>query len=294
MTDETMVSASKYLFERSFAPEDIAAEEKAQAEKKAAPTYDEAQLQAACAQARTEGHQAGLAEARTEIEQIVANTLTSVEASIGDIMRRYDEDFQAIRRDAADMSVTIARKLAPALIARQPAMEVEALVNDCLADLREEPRIVVRASVMVVETLKPRIDDIAARSAFGGRVILLPDDDLQGADCRVEWADGGAERDSAALESQIQDAITRFVSGGLARGQPQAGPDADAELEPQPAADTETIQTDAGAELEPQPATETETIQTDAGAELEPQPAAETETIQTDADVQMDVPNETT
>jgi len=220
MADPTMTPASKYLFERSFAPDDIAAEEKARIAKATAPTFDEEQLEAAREQARAEGHQAGLAQARTEIEQMVANTLASVAASLTGLIGRYEQDFADVRRDAAEMSLAVARKLAPALIARQPSAEIEALVDECLTDLREEPRVVVRASELVVDALKPRIEEIATRGAFSHRVILLPDDGLQGADCRVEWADGGVERDLETLDRQIGEAVTRYVRAGATRATP--------------------------------------------------------------------------
>jgi flagellar assembly protein FliH len=222
MADDTMTSTAKYLFDRSFAPEDIAAEEKARVKQACAPTYSEEELEAAREQARSEGHQAGLAQARTEIEQIVANTLTSVDGSIASLIGRYEQDFADVRRDAAEMAVAVARKLAPALIARQPAAEVEALVTECLADLRDEPRVVVRASELVVDALKPRIENIAAGNAFPGRVILLPDDNLQGADCRVEWADGGVEREIEALDRRIDEAVSRFVRSGTVRSADEA------------------------------------------------------------------------
>lgn len=235
MAEESMTSASKYLFQRSFAPEDIAAEEKARAKKATAPTFDEGELEAAREQARAEGHQAGLAQARTEIEQIVANTLHSVETSINGLLGRYDQDIADVRRDAAEMAVTVARKLAPTLIARQPAAEVEALVTECLSDLRDEPRVVVRASQLVVDALKPRIESLAAASAFAGRVILLPDDGLQGADCRVEWADGGVERSIETLDRQIDDAVSRYVRSNSGQGAAaHSASSAAAETAPQP------------------------------------------------------------
>jgi flagellar assembly protein FliH len=36
---------------------------------------------------------------------------------------------------------------------------------------------------------------------------------MNAADCRVEWADGGAERDSEWMWSQIEGVVQRFLSG---------------------------------------------------------------------------------
>jgi flagellar assembly protein FliH len=120
---------------------------------------------------------------------------------------------EEMRRQSVELAHAVAMKLAPALMRRHPLEEIEALVLQCLAELRDEPRIVVRASDSAVAAMKSRIADIAASSAFEGQVVLIPDDTMQAADCRVEWADGGVERDGAALQQRIGAAVDRFLEG---------------------------------------------------------------------------------
>jgi flagellar assembly protein FliH len=162
----------------------------------------------ALAAARAEGHEAALAQARAEIATTVAVALENMIAQVI-ALRGADE-----ARDQTEMvrfAYAIGAKLAAALIGREPAAEVELMIKACLADLRGEPRIVVRAAAPVVDQLKSRIDSIATDKGFTGAIVLLPDDGLTGADCRVEWADGGAERDGAHLNARIEAAISRYL-----------------------------------------------------------------------------------
>ena len=56
------------------------------------------------------------------------------------------------------------------------------------------------------------------RSGFEGRLVVLGEPGIALGDCRIEWADGGVNRDTAAAEAAIGEAVARYVSArrGLA------------------------------------------------------------------------------
>ncbi|MEX1147621.1 MAG: hypothetical protein WEB93_04480, partial [Sphingomonadales bacterium] len=59
--------------------------------------------------------------------------------------------------------------------------------------------------------LKDVVDRITMEASFAGKVILLGDDRLEGDHCRVEWADGGAERNLAALQDRVDRLVQRHL-----------------------------------------------------------------------------------
>jgi len=177
------------------------------------PAFSEAELAAARDQGFAAGHAAGIAEAATKAEAIVAGAAADIARQLADIGQTQAAALDQAARNAVSLATRVASKLAPAALKRFAAAEVEALLEQCLADLHDEPRIVLRASEQIVDALRARISEIAARSGFPGLVVLLPDDRLSGPDCRIEWADGGLERDSAALMGKIDFAIGRFLDG---------------------------------------------------------------------------------
>jgi flagellar assembly protein FliH len=71
-----------------------------------------------------------------------------------------------------------------------------------------EPRITLRAAPDVVEALAPRVDSIAHEEGYDGRVLLAADPAMRGADCRIEWRGGGAERSEAVIE----EALSRLIA----------------------------------------------------------------------------------
>jgi len=113
---------------------------------------------------------------------------------------------------AARLALGIARKLAGALLERAPEAEIESFVGSCLARLMGEPRAVVRLPAALFDRVASRIDQVAAQSGFAGRVVLVGDEALKGADCRVEWADGGAERACDEVWSDIDALVARLTA----------------------------------------------------------------------------------
>ncbi len=53
-------------------------------------------------------------------------------------------------------------------------------------------------------------------------MVLFADESLKPEDCRVEWADGGVERDVGRLWREVEQAVARFAS----TDETEQGPDA--------------------------------------------------------------------
>jgi len=170
------------------------------------------QLQQAREEGRQQGFEEGRVQARNDLEaQIVQQMERMLAACQALAEQRADLQKQEERR-AARIAHAIASRLAPTLLAHQPLNEIEALVADCLDGCRRESRIVVRVADEMVEPLKERLEVLKGRSSFAGQIVLLGEPEMTRGDCRVEWPDGGAERDVSALEDRIADAVERFVN----------------------------------------------------------------------------------
>jgi flagellar assembly protein FliH len=113
--------------------------------------------------------------------------------------------------EAIETALTIVRKLFPRLAKAHGMAEIEAVVGESLSRLRDEPRVVVRVADSLLDAVNERVKELAAKAGFEGRIVLIAQDDLQAGDIRVEWADGGAERDSGVLWHQIDDIIERVM-----------------------------------------------------------------------------------
>ena len=177
-----------------------------------AETFDEDDLAAARAQAYAEGEQAGMAAAGSGIEASAAEVLTQVARGLETTAETFNEFAESWRQETAGIAVAVGRKLASRLLAEHPLGEIEAMVMDCLGQLREEPRLVVRTSTPVADAMAERMNQIAAQAGFEGHLVILPDETMTDQDCRIEWAQGGVERSIHDPEAAITRAVDTFMA----------------------------------------------------------------------------------
>jgi flagellar assembly protein FliH len=69
----------------------------------------------------------------------------------------------------------------------------------------------IRTADADLDALRESIEGSAARSGFEGKLVFLTDERIASGDLRIEWADGGAERDQAALWAEIDGVIARAL-----------------------------------------------------------------------------------
>lgn len=176
------------------------------------PRHTEDALRAAVAAAREEGRRDGLAEAATGSESLTAIALDRTAAGLEVIARGQAEMSRELEQTACRLAAEFLGKFAPEYARRMGLDEVVAILRDCLAELREEPRVVLRVAVQRMEAIQDLVEPIKAKAAFPGEVILLSDDSMGPGDCLVEWADGGALRDANRFSATLDRAVERILS----------------------------------------------------------------------------------
>jgi flagellar assembly protein FliH len=228
-----MTVAKKFLFENDF-DDPMPIKEKALAaqlvNKQAAvstpepviepeaPSFSEEELIAACEQARKigdqEGHKRGVIEGQQRLEAQIAAALSTISAQLTLAVRAATEAPVDITQAATDLALAILRKMHPALSAKRGLDEVEAVLASCLEQLKNEPRLVAYVPNELLDPLNERVNAISAARGFEGRVVLIGDPELADSDCRIEWADGGLERDTRRLWGDIESALDRCLNRG--------------------------------------------------------------------------------
>lgn len=206
-----MNTPRKFLFDTTFETARAAAAPRRVAAK-SVRTYTEEELNKAREDGLAAGKQAGQRAAEESLERQVAQTFAALAQRIGDLGRTQAEAFESRGREAIEAALTVVRKLFPHLAQAHGMAEIEAVIADCLARLRDEPRIVIRIADPLLDAINQRLKSLAEKAGFEGKIVLIAQEDLQIGDVRIEWADGGAERDGAALWREI-DAIIERVMG---------------------------------------------------------------------------------
>lgn len=179
------------------------------------PMFTEAEMQGACDVARRKGEEAGIARGRAEaiaaFDKQVAATLSAIAQQTAAIAKSLAAEAQAAGK-SVDLALAIVRKLHPALVERQGLAEIEAVLGQCLESLKQEPRLVAYVHSARLDALQERLAPLSASSGFEGRVVLIGDDAMGESDCRVEWADGGVERETGRISRTIEETLNRYIA----------------------------------------------------------------------------------
>ncbi len=214
-----MKPAAKFLFSTSFdvdhgsAPATPRAGTSAPAAAARKPaTYGEPDLAAA----REQGHAAGRAEGEAAAVRAAQNTsasaLGALQAALPGLTRKIDDGLAGASRLMLETALAGLQRLMPELSRRGGLVEVEGLLAQAIADLRDEARIVVRIHDSLLDELRATLDDVARDAAFEGRLVLLADEEIAPGDCRIEWAEGGVERVVARVWSDFEAVVMRALA----------------------------------------------------------------------------------
>ncbi|MFL4967430.1 MAG: flagellar assembly protein FliH [Xanthobacteraceae bacterium] len=176
----------------------------------------QAALQLAVAEAEARGHRTGYAAARAdsaaESERRTAAALEQIAGALAALTSGLHQIEQRLEAEAVEVAHAVGAKLASELISREPFAEIAALAADCFDHVIGAPHVVVRINDALYADAHERLAEIARLRGFDGRVVVLAEPDVALGDCRIEWADGGLNRDRAKAQAAINEAVAAYVA----------------------------------------------------------------------------------
>jgi flagellar assembly protein FliH len=184
------------------------------------PVYTEDQARLMRDGAASDARNKALAEAKAAQEAQIAGLLDQISALLLSLTAQEEERELKRMADATRLAMKIVHKLMPGLVDKFALPEIERVILETLETRKDEPRIAVIVPTAHLESLRARIDGIAIEKGYAGKMILVADDNLSPSNCRVEWADGGAERSFERLYAQIEGEFAKTLSA-IAQTEPQ-------------------------------------------------------------------------
>lgn len=201
------IQPQKFLFETEFGVQprrDDAREAQIEAERLAALAQEREQ-------GRMEGYVQGEQVALNGIEQqrlqavrLLSDTLEAHMAELAGIEAR-------LRAEALSLSLAIATKLADTLIAQHPLEQLKDLIDECFANLRQVPHLVIRVHDSLLDMSRETVEAVARERGFEGRLVFLAEPSILPGDCRIEWANGGLVLDRMETQARIAETIARAL-----------------------------------------------------------------------------------
>lgn len=160
------------------------------------------------AEGLTKGMQEGFQQGKTQAEDQIANRIAGALERIGagvDRMLAEREAVNAMRSDQPYyIALSIVRRLMPEMVQRYGVAEIEGVVRQFLTELIDEPRLIIRIAPDIAGEMRERLEEMTAAHGFDTKLVIIEEPGIQPGDCTIEWAEGGAERDTAHLMADIE------------------------------------------------------------------------------------------
>lgn len=178
------------------------------------PSFSESELEAAKKMAYAEGLQAGeLQEKERQDAQAKANEEATLLA-----MNKLCEQASVMQQNIADFKKTqvqelsgllqmLVEKIAGDTISAAPHKAIEAMIDDCLCVLQEEPRIVIQVHPQCFAAIEEKLRIVAAQHHIESSITLRENTELGLSDIRMNWGNGHAERSLRDIWQKIEEMI---------------------------------------------------------------------------------------
>jgi flagellar assembly protein FliH len=168
---------------------------------------------------RKEAHATGRQEALAEATHAQAVALSAIAQSATALIEQFDRHIERVRQDSAALALVVARKLAGGALLIAPQIELERFLSDCLHKLYREARLVVTVTPDNADYLRSRLEDLVAQNGFSGRIVIMPEPAMGPGDCRIEWAEGGIEKNLEATFSSIEERLRQWQPSQFTEGE---------------------------------------------------------------------------
>ena len=125
----------------------------------------------------------------------------------------HDNDLQLPRLEEADplalgtLDAPVSAKSAADL---EQVFDVPVTVSAVLGNARMPVGDLLKLAPGAVLELDRKVGE-AIDIYVNNRLVVLAEPDIAPGDCRIEWADGGINRDSAATTAAIDEAVKRYI-----------------------------------------------------------------------------------
>ncbi len=208
----------KFMFDRSFDVEETAekagevAEEIEEEPEVVIPTFSEEQVETSRKEGLEQGKSEALKEAAMTIENQIIDLTKAIGAQLTELISSQSLVNNEIFRDAIKISRAITKKSFPSINAEHGVHEIEQLIRQILNQILEEPRVKIQVHPSLTEQISERLHEISTDTHFEGRVHIIADETIDQGDCRIDWSNGGAERN---LENVMRE-VDVIIQANLA------------------------------------------------------------------------------
>ncbi|MBB5685273.1 FliH/SctL family protein [Sphingobium boeckii] len=162
-------------------------------------------------QARADGFEAGLHQARTERNAALLAAVDALHGALDDIEEHLIDAADAMKEDAADVALIAAEALAGHAVATAPALAISDALGRVLRQVARGTRLDIRVNPTLVDEVERCVEARKGQERRKLSITVLPDETIAAGDARINWDEGGLAIDAAARRQAVIDEIAPLL-----------------------------------------------------------------------------------
>ncbi len=164
-------------------------------------SYSQEELDAEVRKAEDKGYERGLRQAEDEAEKRHEALMNEMSGKLSVMLADMAKENDEREAEAIQLALALVKKLLPSLEEKQAEAEVQKFLSDNFPNFRREAYLSFSFNPQTVGAAAKIIAKLAEKNDFEGKISVHKDENLGVSDCRIEWENGGVEKnDSKMLE----------------------------------------------------------------------------------------------
>lgn len=166
--------------------------------------YTEEEVTQKTAEAEARGYQRGQEEAQSAQEQKEALLVKEIASKLSELYEERRELEEKIKEDFCRMSEVLLKKFIPLIQKSMAEQLINKFISDNFHKFVKEPKLSFYFNPEMITKVQEIIGKMAHKTDFEGKITLHKDETLAPEDCRIEWENGGVERNSQKMREQAE------------------------------------------------------------------------------------------
>ncbi len=162
-------------------------------------SYSQEELDDEVRKAEEKGYERGVRQAENEAEQRREALMNEMSSKLSVILADMTTENGERENEAMQMALALVKKLLPSLAEKQAESEIRMFLTDNFPNFRREAHLSFVFNPQTVEAAAKIIAKLAEKNDFEGKISVHKDENLAPDDCRIEWENGGVEKNSRKM-----------------------------------------------------------------------------------------------
>lgn len=171
------------------------------------PSFSKEELDAAVAKATEEGYEKGFQSALGDNEKQEQELLKSIDNRLLAMLVDAENFQKQLEVDNLSFISGALKKIFPTLASKQATAELELFLKDNFSHFKNEPSLSFSFNPESVKIAAALLPKLANANDFEGKISVHKDASLGIGDCRIEWKNGGVERNADKMLEKVTDLL---------------------------------------------------------------------------------------